>query len=117
MSLARLGCSVAFGAAENTASNLNMMHAPRSAMQKNVVGLRSRLGSDRKPRITLKDLLAEVDRRGLSLDGRLSAVDRIPVKETLYYARARGLITEEELRKQFLEWRNGGAAKAARIPS
>ena len=56
---------------------------------------------------TLKALLAFATAQGISLDGLLSAVDKTPVQETLYYRRAAGLMTEAEFQVEFSKWQRG----------
>ena len=56
---------------------------------------------------TLKQLLDEADSIDLDLSDLKSAIDNIPVKESLYYKQAMGLMTEEEFRAAFRKWQKG----------
>ena len=56
----------------------------------------------------LKDILVEADRRGIDLTPLKAAVDGTPVKESMYYRRAAGVITEDEFQKEFRQWQNSG---------
>lgn len=56
---------------------------------------------------TLETLLDEADARGISLEGIVCSVEKQPIKETLYYKRAKRLMTEQEFQKAFREWQKG----------
>ena len=55
----------------------------------------------------LKDLLEEAEQRKIDLTNVNAAVEVIPVQETMYYKRAKGIITEEEFQKLFRKWKRG----------
>jgi hypothetical protein len=56
---------------------------------------------------TLKELVDEADSYSVDLSDVKSSIDNIPVKESLYYKRAMGLITEQEFKAAFKKWQNG----------
>lgn len=56
---------------------------------------------------TLKTLVDEANTRLVSLDGVECSVEKQPIKETMYYKRAMGLITEDEFQAAFRKWKNG----------
>lgn len=55
----------------------------------------------------LKDLLEEVEQRKIDLTNINAAVEVMPVKETMRYKRAKGLITEAEFNELFKKWQRG----------
>ena len=55
----------------------------------------------------LEKLLEEAEARNLDLSDLKSAIDDVPVQETLYYKRAKNLITESEFRAAFAKWQRG----------
>jgi hypothetical protein len=56
---------------------------------------------------TLKQLLDEASSIGLNLSGLKSAIDDIPIEESLYYKRATGEMDEQEFRAAFSKWQRG----------
>lgn len=56
---------------------------------------------------TLKQLLDEANSLGLDLSDVKSSIDDIPVKDSLYYKRATGEMTEQEFRAAFSKWQKG----------
>lgn len=56
---------------------------------------------------TLKQLLDEANSLGLDLSDVKSSIDDKPVKETLYYKRATGEMTEQEFQTAFRKWQKG----------
>ena len=56
---------------------------------------------------TLKQLLDEANSIGLDLSDVKSAIDHKLVKETLYYKRTSGEMTEREFQAAFRKWQNG----------
>lgn len=56
---------------------------------------------------TLKQLLDEANSLGVDLSEVKSSIDHIPVKDSLYYKRATGEMTEQEFRAAFKKWQNG----------
>lgn len=64
-------------------------------------------GWDLAHAIPLKRLIEVAKERNIDLAGLKSAVDGIPVEESLYFRRAAGTMTEEEFRKAFRAWQNG----------
>lgn len=56
---------------------------------------------------TLKQLLDEANSLGLDLSDVKASIDDIPVKDSLYYKRATGEITEQAFRAAFKKWQNG----------
>jgi hypothetical protein len=56
---------------------------------------------------TLKQLVDEADSLGVDLSDVKSAIDHIPVKESLYYKRAMKLMTEQEFKAAFSKWQKG----------
>lgn len=57
---------------------------------------------------TLKQLLDEANAQNVDLSDVKSSIDNIPVKDSLYYKRATGEMTEQEFRAAFKKWQNGG---------
>ena len=57
---------------------------------------------------TLKQLLDEANAQGVDLSDVKSSIDDIPVKDSLYYKRATGEMTEQEFKAAFKKWQNGG---------
>lgn len=55
----------------------------------------------------LKDLLEEAEQRNIDLSGVNAAVEVMPVMDTMYYKRAKGLITEKEFNELFNKWQRG----------
>lgn len=51
---------------------------------------------------TLKQLLDEANSIGLNLSGLKSAIDNMPIEESLYYKRATGIMTEQDSRLRFV---------------
>lgn len=56
---------------------------------------------------TLKELVDEANSLGVDLSDVKSAIDNIPVKDSLYYKRAMGIMTEQEFKAAFKKWQNG----------
>jgi hypothetical protein len=56
---------------------------------------------------TLKELLDEANTQGVDLSDVKSSIDNIPVKESLYYKRATGDMTEQEFKAAFSKWQRG----------
>lgn len=56
---------------------------------------------------TLKQLLEEANSQGVDLSDVKSSIDDIPVKDSLYYKRATGDMTEQEFRAAFSKWQRG----------
>ena len=57
---------------------------------------------------SLKDLLLEAEERKIDLSDTKSAIDGKPIRDTLYYKKAKGLISDEEYKNRIKEWKNGG---------
>lgn len=55
----------------------------------------------------LKDLIDEAERRNIDLSKVNADVEVMPVIDTMYYKRAKGLITEDEFQQLFRKWRRG----------
>lgn len=55
----------------------------------------------------LKDLIEEAENRNIDLSNVNAAVEVMPVKETMFYKRAKGLITEQEFKELFRKWKRG----------
>lgn len=55
----------------------------------------------------LKQLLEEAEAQGLDLGDARAAVTNEPVRETLYYRRATGELSEAEFQKAFRAWQRG----------
>ncbi len=60
---------------------------------------------------SLKELLEEADAQGLDLDGIRAAIDDVPVKDTLLYRNARGLVPKDEWEAFIRRWKNGESVK------
>lgn len=56
---------------------------------------------------TLEQILEEAEKVNVNLDELVCAVEPQPVKESLYYKRAKKLITEAEFKKEFSKWQRG----------
>ena len=56
---------------------------------------------------TLKRLLDEAEVLGLDLSQLKTAVHNTPVTESMYYKRAKGIVTESEFNELFKQWREG----------
>jgi hypothetical protein len=60
---------------------------------------------------SLKELLEEADALGLDLDDVKASIDDIPVKDTLLYRNARGLVSKDEWNAFVRRWKNGEPVK------
>lgn len=54
----------------------------------------------------LYDLIAEAEDRSIDLSTVNTAVEVQPVMDSMYYQRAKKLVTEEEFEKLFRRWKN-----------
>lgn len=78
-----------------------------------VLAMANSLGGSDTPAWTLahttklKDLLDHAEEKKIDLTGLLSAVEKQPVQQSLYYLRATGGMTEAEFQAAFRKWQRG----------